>query len=478
MTVPCRNAGHEQRVGVRMLRKSGALPLLAVLLAPVLTTAPAAAAEVPGILAGPRNAVPECATPGRLMAYMKLRNPQLDSRYDSIATEYMRYGEALGLRWDFAFYQMIVETGALSYWRGNRHGDVKPSQNNFAGLGATGRGEPGESFPDVATGVRAHLEHLLLYAGRPVDSPVAQRTRNVREWGVLDNWHKTFTRPITFGDMAAKWAPGTRTYVSMLKTVADRFHAEVCNDPDPRPELVHAARGSVGRVAASAPKEPVVSAKQTADEPPRTTGADLAQRAIDEAKAEGANRRFALGAQIAQPPAAQPPAAQSPAPYKVLNAPPAETASLPAEAPPAAAPAANKAAGVAAASASVMPTVGAALAPNAALPSGPPAEKATRTASVAGAAAKAKLPQETAPPPAANQRCRVWTASYGGQKAMIIRSITEQVVNFTVLDVNEGAEVREAEAFISAYAKNGKIAGEYPSQSQALDKAFELCPEG
>jgi hypothetical protein len=125
-----------------------------------------------------------------------------------------------------------------------------------------------------------------------------------------------------------------------------------------------------------------------------------------------------------------------------------------------------------------MPTVGAALAPNAALPSGPPAEKATRTASAAGAAAKAKLPQETATPPAANQRCRVWTASYGGQKAMIIHSITDQVVNFTVLDVNEGAEVREAEAFISAYAKNGKIAGEYPSQAQALDKAFELCPEG
>ncbi len=55
----------------------------------------------------------------------------------------------------------------------------------------------------------------------------------------------------------------------------------------------------------------------------------------------------------------------------------------------------------------------------------------------------------------------MWTASYGGQKAMIIRSVIDQVVNFTVLDVNEGSETREAEAFISAYAKNGKIAGEY-----------------
>ena len=79
---------------------------------------------------------------------------------------------------------------------------------------------------------------------------------------------------------------------------------------------------------------------------------------------------------------------------------------------------------------------------------------------------------------AAGQKCRVWTASYGGQKALIIRSLVDKVVNYTVLDVNEGAEKREAEAFISAYAKEGKIAGEFSSQAQALDKAFELCPEG
>jgi hypothetical protein len=88
------------------------------------------------------------------------------------------------------------------------------------------------------------------------------------------------------------------------------------------------------------------------------------------------------------------------------------------------------------------------------------------------------MPVDTATPPAANQKCRVWTASYGGQKSIIIRSVVDQVVNFTVLDVNAGAETREAEAFIAAYARNGKITGEYASQAQALDKAFELCPEG
>jgi hypothetical protein len=96
----------------------------------------------------------------------------------------------------------------------------------------------------------------------------------------------------------------------------------------------------------------------------------------------------------------------------------------------------------------------------------------------ATAAPKTKTLPDTAVPPAANQKCRVWTASYGGQKSIIIRSVADQVVNFTVLDVNSGQETREAEAFIAAYAKNGKIAGEYANQAQALDKAFELCPEG
>jgi hypothetical protein len=87
-------------------------------------------------------------------------------------------------------------------------------------------------------------------------------------------------------------------------------------------------------------------------------------------------------------------------------------------------------------------------------------------------------PQTAAAPSATHQKCRVWTASYGGQKSIIIRSVTDQVVNFTVLDVNAGAETREAEAFIAAYAKNGRVTGEYANQAQALDKAFELCPEG
>jgi len=52
------------------------------------------------------------------------------------------------------------------------------------------------------------------------------------------------------------------------------------------------------------------------------------------------------------------------------------------------------------------------------------------------------------------------------------------LTQYTVLDVNEGTEAREAEAYIAAYAPGGKQVGEFKSQASALDKAFELCPEG
>ena len=335
-------------------------------------------------MVGPNNVVPACVTPGRLTAYLKSRNPKLDARYDKVTTEYMRQGEMLGLRWDFAFYQMIVETGALSYWRGSRAGDVKPTQNNFAGLGATGKGERGESFADIETGVRAHLEHLLLYAGKSVENPVAQRTRNVRDWNVLTAWHQTFTRPITFADMSTRWAQ-SKTYASMLKLVAERFHAEVCNGPDPQPGLVQEARqNSVKTAAAVVATTPAVAAAKAPEvEQRRPSGQELAQQAIEQAKAEGNDRRSALGA---QPP---PPANSQPAPFKVLNvAPPPEAPAQNIEPPAAKAPPATKA--------SVTETK-AAPAPNTQAKAAPaeqakaaPAEKGPTKTALAAPAAKAK----------------------------------------------------------------------------------------
>ena len=440
-----------------MPRRVAALFVLAF-----IATPSAHAATLPDIKINPRNTVPECVTPGRLTEYLKSRNPDLDRRFESVATEYMRVGERLGVRWDFAFYQMILETGSLSFRRGNRSGDVKPAQNNFAGLGATGRGEPGESFRDVATGVQAHLEHLLLYSGEKLDSPVAERTRKVQEWGVLTKWQAKFGRPITFSDLAAQWAPGSGGYARMLDGIAERFE-EFCEKPDPRPEIAAAVRRELRLAAARAE---------------RPSGEELAQRAIATGKAEENDRRAGLGApETAAVDTANAVGRAPSQPYKVINSEP-DTARSAANPPAAFAPRTSDAADAADAplkARSAAAGVPAAPKSSAAAEKQAAPDKQIKVATAAGAA---KSLVESAPASAPGQKCRVWTASYGGQKALIIRSVLDKVVNFTVLDVNDGAEKREADAFISAYAKDGAVAGEFTSQAQALDKAFEMCPEG
>lgn len=81
---------------------------------------------------------------------------------DSIETFCRMYYEeasAEGVRPEVAFVQTMKETGWLQY-----PGDTSVEQFNFAGLGATGGGAAGNSYPDVRTGIRAQVQHLKAYA--------------------------------------------------------------------------------------------------------------------------------------------------------------------------------------------------------------------------------------------------------------------------------------------------------------------------
>lgn len=423
------------------------------------------AADLPPIKLTDSNTVPECVTPGRLMSYVRSRNDKLDPKYDNLAIEYMRQGEEMGLRWDYAFYQMLLETNTLKYT-----GDVKMVQNNFAGLGATGGGVRGESFKSVSDGVRAHLQHILMYSGDKIENPVAERTKNIQEWGVLTKWQSTIKGPMTYTQLAKQWAPTSRGYSRDVETLAGLFLNGACKLDDPNPEMVQEARNgraveTNGKVAATG------------------KGAELAKQAIAEARTEGAPK-VGLGAEnIAKitNDATKGSVANGP-PVKLLNAAPVEAVTDPAE------------------EATVQP-VKASLTP-------PPATTAKaeskaeakpdgKAANAAKSAAKAEAKAETKaeaktevaalttpllgdakPPQNADAKCRVFTASYGGSKSIIIKANADGVSNYTVLDVNDGAEKREADAYIAAYAKGGETVGDPQSQDKALEKAFELCPEG
>ena len=447
---------------------AAALPLAAMSL-------PAQAEGLPQVELNAKNKVPACTTPGRLMGFLESRNQDLDPRFRTIAADYMRIGDELKIRWDIAFFQMMLETGNLTF-----KGDVSATQNNFAGMGATGKHVPGESFPDVATGVKAHLQHLLMYAGEHIDDPVAERTRKVQEWGVLTSWQKSLTGPVTYEQLAKQWAPTSRKYSRDIRALAEAFYGSPCREADPQPELLALAKPGAApakTVAAVTPETPVTDAAPTqtaaADDTPSDTGgylsgAALAKRAAEEARKSGSFNRSSLGAESLIPaadtaPAVGEPAAadQAPTSFKIINAaaPSDDNAdsSAEAQAPADSAPVAP-----------IKKTSGKKV-QTAALGAG------TKASVTTGVSTKTAM---MIPPSAVKPKCKVWTASYGGGHSVIIRARADAQDNYTVLDVNEGSEKREADAYISAYAKGGVKVGEFSSPSQALDKAFELCPDG
>ena len=71
---------------------------------------------------------------------------------------YLEECQAEGVKAEVAFCQAMKETGFLRYG-----GNVKINQYNFAGIGSTGPGVAGESYPDIRTGIRAQVQHLKAY---------------------------------------------------------------------------------------------------------------------------------------------------------------------------------------------------------------------------------------------------------------------------------------------------------------------------
>lgn len=101
-------------------------------------------------------------TTGDLVTYfrskVKVGEEKFTVSVEELARLYDKYAREFGIRADVAWVQMCHETGFGRYG-----GDVDPSQNNFAGIGATG-GVPGNSFASAELGVIAQIAHLAWYA--------------------------------------------------------------------------------------------------------------------------------------------------------------------------------------------------------------------------------------------------------------------------------------------------------------------------
>src|SRR4029078_3647026 len=123
-------------------------------------------------------------------------------------------------------------------------------QNNFAGLGTTGGGVPGDRYPDVNTGVLAQIQHLVAYSSEHVAAPVGARTK-LKQDDIIEQMSH-LKRSITFGDLSRRWAVD-RHYGASIEWVANGYRAIYCKpgsqraDVEPRqsedanPEVVQTA---------------------------------------------------------------------------------------------------------------------------------------------------------------------------------------------------------------------------------------------
>ena len=92
-------------------------------------------------------------------------------RFIDAADYYWKYGEITGIRPEILYGQAAKETGFGKYT-----GQVKPEQNNWAGIKiknpVADRPEDHETFATPEDGVRAHFNHITAYVGiEPVGVP-------------------------------------------------------------------------------------------------------------------------------------------------------------------------------------------------------------------------------------------------------------------------------------------------------------------
>ena len=377
-----------------------------------------AQAAPPPIRLTATNQVPACVTPARLDAFLETqigrRGYQVHPPHRKIAKWYRHHGESQRVRWDYAFFQMALETNFLSFRRSNgQRGDVRPRQNNFAGLGTTGGGVPGDSYPDASTGVLAQVQHLVVYSGQRLHRPTGHRTRLKQEVILRSVRNIVRRRAVTFADLAGRWA-ADRRYGRSIQRLAERFYKRYCSEgrgASIRSQRPHRPSHLIPTtVAGGKVRGPVVRKVLQVARPSNATNLN------DGTEIRAAHTIRQLQS-LPQPPskaaAAPPPGRRSYVPAARIAPPTTSYYSI----------------------------------------SKPPAR----------------------PAPIRALRCSVQTARYGGSQAVLIKRVSAGTVQLTALDVYPGFEHMMAQSFIQSHAPDGQILGAYASRKAAIASAQDMC---
>lgn len=149
----------------------------------------------------------------QMNTFLESTNEEAAEKLSLLAKLYIEEARSEGVNYDIAFCQMCLETAFLRFG-----GQVKPEQNNFCGLGAVDGGAAGASFPDIRTGVKAHIQHLKAYAS----------TAPIRQLPIVDPRFNLVRRGIapSVRDLAGRWA-SDREYGNKIMALVRRLHGIV-----------------------------------------------------------------------------------------------------------------------------------------------------------------------------------------------------------------------------------------------------------
>ncbi len=164
------------------------------------------------------------ATAQQMADYLTSKNPDAGAWALEHAKLYLQYGEAEGIRGDIAWAQRCLETGHDLY----KGSAVTPDQHNYGGFGVTKNGEKGESFPDPATGILVHIQHLKAYAGaEPLSLPCADpRFKYVRRGcSPYVEWLGQKENPANEGKAKREWVgwAAGKNYGSKILSILGRI---------------------------------------------------------------------------------------------------------------------------------------------------------------------------------------------------------------------------------------------------------------
>lgn len=159
-------------------------------------------------------------------------NPKYDdATLAHVVSAYFSVGREEGVRADVALAQAVKETAAFNFG-----GSVQHHQFNFAGIGATGPGVPGVSWPTIPDGARGHLRRLRMYAEGSdaiYDLEILQRPLPRQYWGAAPHVE----------DLGGRWAPSPGYGWSIV----EEYLRPLLDTPEPTDWADHWAAESIGK---------------------------------------------------------------------------------------------------------------------------------------------------------------------------------------------------------------------------------------